>query len=302
MTKTYHANGKLLLTGEYFILDGAVGLAAPTQYGQTLTVEETENNEIYWKSIDSENKIWFEAKFSTQLEIIETTHREIAKTLQHILSHCELSTYNIQLTTRLDFPNNWGLGSSSTLISLLAQWQNINPYELLAKTFGGSGYDIACATAKSTITYQIVNKLQPIAQHQILSVNFNPSFSNHLYFLHLNKKQNSRDGINHYRQLPIDKEVYIEELSILTQKIINAIDFDEFCYYLEVHENIIAQSLNITKIKNQYFEDFPGAIKSLGAWGGDFVWVACDEPEHKIRHYFNTKGYPTLLRYQEMIL
>ena len=100
----------------------------------------------------------------------------------------------------------------------------------------------------------------------------------------------------------IDKKSCIEQLSIFTQKIINAIDFDEFCYYLEVHENIIAQALDLPKVKNQYFSDFPGTIKSLGAWGGDFVWIACDESEHEIRQYFNTKGYPTLLRYKEMVL
>ena len=31
MTKSYRANGKLLLTAEYTILDGAIGLGLPTQ-------------------------------------------------------------------------------------------------------------------------------------------------------------------------------------------------------------------------------------------------------------------------------
>ena len=155
----FHANGKLLLTGEYFILDGAVGLALPTKFGQSLTVDSLTSSEgleekgITWESIDNKNNIWFEAKFSEALEIISATDNEIAATLKNILSHCNLRTQNSKLITKLDFPQNWGLGSSSTLISLLAQYANIDPYELLAKTFGGSGYDIACATAKSAITY-----------------------------------------------------------------------------------------------------------------------------------------------------
>ena len=62
---------------------------------------------------------------------------------------------DIKFTTRLDFDPNWGLGSSSTLIANLAQWANVNPYELLKLTFGGSGYDLACATAEGPIYYQL---------------------------------------------------------------------------------------------------------------------------------------------------
>ena len=153
----FHANGKLLLTGEYFILDGAVGLALPTKFGQSLTVEPSTEKGIFWKSIDNENKVWFEAKFNEQLEIIETTNDEVAKTLQSILQKSQIPNLKSQITTKLDFPNNWGLGSSSTLISLVAQWTKTDPYALLEKTFGGSGYDIACATAKSAITFQIPN-------------------------------------------------------------------------------------------------------------------------------------------------
>jgi hypothetical protein len=148
MTQTYHANGKLLLTGEYFILDGAVGLALPTKFGQSLSVEASAEKGIFWKSIDHENKVWLEVQFSESLEIISTSNNGIAETLQNILLKSQISNLKSQITTILDFPNDWGLGSSSTLISLLAQYANVDPYELLAKTFGGSGYDIACATAK----------------------------------------------------------------------------------------------------------------------------------------------------------
>lgn len=294
----FHANGKLLLSGEYFILDGAVGLALPTKFGQSLTVEPSTEKGIFWKSIDCENKLWFEAQFSESLEIISSSDKDIAKTLQQILSHCNLITHHSSLTTRLDFPNDWGLGSSSTLISLVAQWTNTDPYALLEKTFGGSGYDIACATAKSAITFQIPNPKSQI----INSVYFQPSFQHNLYFVHLGKKQNSREGIQHYRNFNTDKSDYIEQISELTQKIIHANELDEFCYYLEVHENIVANVLNLRKVKELYFSDFPGTIKSLGAWGGDFVLVASDESPEMIRHYFQSKGFSTILSYHTIIL
>jgi len=298
MTQTYHANGKLLLTGEYFILDGAVGLALPTKFGQSLSVEVSAEKGIFWKSIDHENKVWLEVQFSESLEIISTSNNGIAETLQNILLKSQISNLKSQITTILDFPNDWGLGSSSTLISLLAQYANVDPYELLAKTFGGSGYDIACATAKSAITYQITTHDSRLTT----AINFQPSFSNHLYFVHLNQKQNSREGIQHYKSLTIDKTEYIEQISELTEKLIQANELDEFCYYLEVHENIVGNVLNLRKVKEIYFSDFPGTVKSLGAWGGDFILVASDESPEMITRYFQQKGFSTILSYKDMIL
>ena len=33
-TQTFYSNGKLLITGEYVVLDGAKALALPTKFGQ----------------------------------------------------------------------------------------------------------------------------------------------------------------------------------------------------------------------------------------------------------------------------
>ena len=79
-------------------------------------------------------------------------------------------------------------------------------------------------------------------------------------------------------------------------------ELDEFCYYIEVHENIVANVLNLPKVKDIYFSDFPGSIKSLGAWGGDFILVASDEDALTINKYFVDKAFPTILSYNEMIL
>ena len=60
MKKTYYSNGKLLLTGEYLVLDGALSLAVPTQFGQSLTVETIDERKLIWKSLDEKGNIWFE--------------------------------------------------------------------------------------------------------------------------------------------------------------------------------------------------------------------------------------------------
>ena len=89
---------------------------------------------------------------------------------------------------------------------------------------------------------------------------------------------------------------------MITDKLIECKEADEFCYYLEVHENIIANALMLQKIKTTHFSDFPGTVKSLGAWGGDFVLVVSDESPNMIARYFHEKGFSTIVPYDTMIL
>jgi mevalonate kinase len=306
--QTYYAHGKLLLSGEYAILDGAKGLALPTKFGQRLKITPGLDSHIHWKALTNENTVWFESVLSDSFELISSSNRQEADMLIKILSavkalnpECNLS--GISVETRLEFPNDWGLGSSSTLISLVSQYFNCDPYQLLAATFGGSGYDIACATASGPITYQLFPPLGAGGGgRQIQSVKFNPVFKDQLYFLHLGKKQNSREGIKHYRNSALDKAELAGQITDITNKLLQASELDEFSYYLDLHEVLISNALNLQKVKETSFPDFPGSIKSLGAWGGDFVCVASDEDENRIRRYFIDKGYSTLLKYSEVIL
>jgi hypothetical protein len=61
----------------------------------------------------------------------------------------------------------------------------------------------------------------------------------------------------------------------------------------------MSEILSLAKVQDRLFPDFEGTIKSLGAWGGDFVLVLSqDNPTA----YFSEKGYTTILPYAEMIL
>ncbi|NJL76554.1 MAG: hypothetical protein HC892_17585 [Saprospiraceae bacterium] len=177
------ANGKLLLTAEYFILDGAVGLALPTQKGQNLEVFATDTPYIVWQSLDADGSLWFEGKFEATTGIyLEGTDETIGSTLTNIFKAILFQRPDFTLELKpckviasLDFPRNWGLGSSSTLIFNLAQWAKVNPYQLQFDTFGGSGYDIACAGATQAILYQ------KLSTPQIQVVDFEPSFKHQLF-------------------------------------------------------------------------------------------------------------------------
>ena len=311
---TFYSNGKLLLTGEYVVLDGALSLAVPTKQGQSLIIENINEPKIIWKSLDEKGVIWFKDQFEFELktnEILnqtkdnETTHRliQILNAAKQLNSEFLKNNKGFQITTKLDFPSNWGLGTSSTLINNIAQWANVDAYKLLKKTFGGSGYDIACTQYNKPLTYQLktANKILNQVQDEkriIKEVNFNPSFKEHLYFVHLNKKQNSRDGIKHYHENKSDSKSAVFEISEITKNMISCNNLKDFEVLINQHENIISKLTKQTPVKTLLFSDFKGQIKSLGAWGGDFVLVTSSSNPTK---YFKEKGFKTIISYQNMV-
>ncbi|MCK0157356.1 GYDIA family GHMP kinase [Cellulophaga sp. F20128] len=306
MTKEFYSNGKLLLTGEYAVLDGALSLAVPTKYGQYMTVTRRADKLLLWKSYDHKNSIWFDVGFDRDtIALVHQENRssvwhEIAKTLQSILKEAKKLNPNFlqdkqgyTIETKLTFPRNWGLGSSSTLINNIAQWAKVDAFLLVKNTMGGSGYDIACAQNNEPIFYQ--------KQGDIPSVTiaaFKPEFVSNLFFVHLNRKQNSREAIAAYRQCLFDKKELLTAISALTKKIASAENLKQFETLITAHEEILSEVLQIPTVKKQLFPDYKGSIKSLGAWGGDFI-LATGATEATA--YFKGKGYPTILSYAHMI-
>lgn len=302
----YHAQGKLLLSSEYFILNGAVGLAFPTRYGQQLQVTDTPGSgAIHWQSYDHQGQIWFEGQFSIHdFQPINNSDAATAARLTQILEALFLlrgkDTFlqrPLLLQTYLEFPRNWGLGSSSTLLASLAEWAAVNPYDLLERTFGGSGYDLACAISTQPLLYQ-----RRSGRGHAVTVPFAPPFREKLHFVYLNRKQNSREGIRRFREKVQPSTEDNEQLSRISIDLLRAKDLMSFQALLDRHEDFIAGKLGLPKVRDLYFSDFPGSIKSLGAWGGDFVLVASVEPADAVRAYFADKGMATVLSFGEMVL
>ena len=303
--KTYRSNGKLLLTGEYVVLDGARALAIPTKYGQSLTIEKNETNTIHWKSYDEFDKVWFEEKITFD-EIAtsqnlgtrnDVTYKliQILKATQDLNPEFLNSEHGYTIKTNQDFNRKWGLGTSSTLINNIANWANVDAYKLLEKTFGGSGYDIACAQHNTPISYQRINS----EKRSVETVDFDPAFKHQLYFVYLNQKQNSRDGIKAYKALNTLDDSVIEMMNELTESIINSQTLSEFQTLIVKHEVLISNLIQQDTIKSKLFNDFDGEVKSLGAWGGDFVLATSeDDPTN----YFKSKGFETVIPYDDMVL
>ena len=297
----FYSNGKLLLTGEYAILDGALGLALPTKFGQRLEVSKGNDGLLAWKSYTHDHTIWLDVEYSLpNLEVNATNNLELALSLYNILAETKKLNPDFLgdkegffVETHLSFPNNWGLGSSSTLINNIAQWAKVDPYLLLKHTFGGSGYDIACAQHNNPILYHLEQE-NPMVE----AVTFAPPFKDSLYFVHLNRKQNSREAIRNYRKRWFDKKDLLPKINAITKKMAKTQKPIVFEQLIHAHELLLSNVLGIAPVKEQ-FPDYFGSIKSLGAWGGDFILATGNE---KTPDYFKARGFDTVLPYGEMIL
>ena len=307
---SFYSNGKLLLTGEYVVIDGAKALALPTTFGQGLEINNLNEPILIWESYLNDGSQWLQVEFDLpSLKIINATfdsNKEggddiLAENLLDILLETKKlnpsflsKKQGLLVKSTLTFPRNWGLGSSSTLINNIAQWAGVDPFKLQRKTFGGSGYDIACAQNNQSIIYSLKDH-----KPWVEKVNFDPVFKDQLYFVHLNKKQNSREGIAQYQNYKKDVDTFVKRISDLTNEIIICKDLICFEKIIIEHEQIISGIIKQKPVQEEFFSDYFGQTKSLGAWGGDFILATGNEETPR---YFEKKGFNTVISYEEMIL
>ncbi len=304
--QSFYGHGKLLLTGEYFVLDGAEALAVPTKRGQSLKVVKTAQKDVLsWKSFNEDGSLWLSGDFKiSNFEILEKEPSEALTYLQKILKAVRQLNPNflnnktgLEVEMQLEFPRNWGLGSSSTLLHCLSEWAQVDAFELLKLTFGGSGYDLACAGIDSPILYKIENQ-KPIWK----TCAYQPAFADRLFFIHLNQKQNSREGIQQYRKVSKNVESLLSEISNLTHEFLNNPSIFDLNYVIREHEQIVSSTIKQSRAKDLFFKDFEGEIKSLGAWGGDFVMATNPfDKSEELLSYFKKKGFETVLGFDKMI-
>lgn len=302
--KAWFARGKLLLTAEYVVLHGARALALPTIQGQHLKLKESPGSELIWKSIDKDGKVWFEGKFDLMgFDVISSSDDETARSLRKLLrAACRdngdfLSQWKkYQVETRLEFPRDWGLGSSSTLVYLVSEWAEANPFLVLFDSFEGSGYDVACAGADGPILYELSDE-----SLHYESCDFNPSFQDQLYFVHLGKKADSKEEVKKYLKGKKPSKQIIERISGISDELLAASDLADFEALIREHNDLISGILPITPAGKEFFSDYWGVIKPLGAWGGDFVLATSDRSMEETKAYFNEKGFSVFLPYKEIV-
>ncbi|MGJ8683440.1 MAG: GYDIA family GHMP kinase [Nonlabens sp.] len=324
--KKYTAHGKFLITGEYAVLDNVPALAIPLQLNQQLEVKIRDDKMFSWKSYDVDGSLWFETKLTlrvlglevinygidnlddkmlpiygaTRIVAMEGDDSIAIKLVEILRKAIELNPNAIEkiatgfeAVTTLDFNRKYGMGTSSTLISLVSQWLECDAYALQFECFGGSGYDIACATAECALIYNYNN-----AQPTVEFLDWNPAVKHSIFFIYLNKKQNSRDSIARFNSALLTDELRTE-LSEMPQRFIKASNnLTDFNTLINRHEAIISSLIGLEPVQQKLFPDYTGAIKSLGGWGGDFMMCTGGVEE---RNYFKSRGYEVLLEWDEVV-
>ena len=304
----FRSNGKLMITGEYLVLAGARALAMPVRYGQTLDISPSPGiTGIHWRSL-IKDKPWLDVvfrgeSFEPKTHAIDDADHASVRFVQQTLSAAKKIKPGFLSQQKgwkamacLEFDKSWGLGSSSSLISNIAYWAATDPYELFFELSKGSGYDMACARSQTPIIYTFTGyHNKPLVQQ----VEFSPVFHKHLFFIYSGQKQDSAKSIANFNALKIPK-IFTESISRITDHIIHTDDLHDFIQSLLLHESVTARATGLNPIQKQHYQDFPGVVKSLGAWGGDFLLAAAEMPPDDIKRYFKEKNARVIIPFNEM--
>ena len=297
----FKSNGKLLLSSEYLVMDGAKSIALPAKLTQDLSVSKCDENTIEWQSFDKHDNLWYEDRFIVENNDLVNLGKKniisekIISLLNHIVKKNDLkSILGNKFVAKLNFDKEWGLGSSSTFVNNLAKWANVDPYKLLFSTFKGSGYDIACCDVNHPIIYNKMGNSICINK-----ANFNPPFIENLFLIYLGKKQNTQTSIANYSKSQFNKVESIKKINRICDEFLKCIDLIHFEELIQEHESIISKAISINPIQKSTFIGYKdGKIKSLGSWGGDFILVTT---KNKDLTYFRNRGLNTIIPLEEMV-
>lgn len=299
----YHSRGKLLLTGEYLVLHGAIALAVPTVPGQKLTLTVS----IGGGMLDWETRIQGETWLTMKLdpdsyEVLESDPEDRAAFPVHLLREAaELNGSSDWMKGKralaeVEFDIRWGLGSSSSLISNIAYWAGVDPYQLLRRVSQGSGYDIAAARSDGPLLY---DRRSHAPEHT--RIVFNPPYLDRIGFAWLGHKQDTGKSVRSFLENATFRQEDIDRVSELGRHLVSAGDLAAVEEIITEHEDIMADILDREPVGSALFPDFEGTVKSLGSWGGDFIMFTAPSGWGKASGYFRGKGLETVLRYKEII-
>lgn len=283
------------------VLHGAKAIALPLKVGQQMVISKVENSStVHWQA-RFQDKVWFECKLSPDnFSFLETSDSAKSDVLQRLFKTIKQLAPDFKLQpgqkfeTTLESNPEWGFGSSSTLVSLLAQESGVDPFRLNELVFQGSGFDIACAAADGPIFYTRNQPAEPV------SLDF--PFADQLFLVYSGKKKGTAQEVRSFLK---NKAVSVQEIaamSALSEEMAGCRNQTEFNRLIQIHEAMIGKLIGQVPVKEQLFPDFEGAIKSLGAWGGDFWLVSTALPNQQVREYFVNKGLDTVFKWSDLIL
>lgn len=289
--------GKIILMGEYAVLHGSDALCLPLATGQMLTVRPSEGNLIHWKWKYRQHILADFSLFCDTLDINQPSTGDFQwgqKLIQLIRQYrADFLTTGFTLEFENYFPPEWGLGSSSATISSLCRMADVNPFIINATLTGGSGADIAATTAPGWFLYRKTNN-NPLTW----PLPFNFPHADNSYFVYTGKKQATQSHVKEISNSIKAEEIDWLQTNIPLYKFLSSSTVPEAMKCVSDHEQIISVAIQMDPAANR-FRDFPGSIKSLGAWGGDYLLAVTQQDEAFVRSYFHQKELNTVFNWKE---
>lgn len=300
----FYSRGKFLITGEYLVMKGASALASPLKKGQTLSVDSLEENRIIHWTSKEHGKIWFDCTIDFSLfEVLTNSDNRTAQSLVQLLKSARdlnhgFPEYNkgYNVITDLEFDLDWGFGSSSSLISNVAYWADVDPFDLHRKVSRGSGYDVVCARSDQPLIFSLKEKGYE-AEH----VRFDPKFRDQVYFIYLGNKQDSSKSVGSFLEKDTTDQGLINEISALSYSMAETENIDTFNDCIREHDKIMSKLLMQPRLKESRFSDLEGEIKPLGAWGGDFAMLTWKESRARLVNYLKHKDISVIFSFNEIL-
>jgi mevalonate kinase len=318
INSSFYSRGKLLITAEYLILHGSDGLALPLKRGQKLEYCRTgeafqgetgsgtkpEGDELEWITIvNGLDK--FRARFwGPDYRVVSSTNDAGAEFIRKVLySARELSGKTIAgvIVSRVEFNLEWGLGSSSSLISNISYLFDIDPFKLHFEVSSGSGYDIACARSDSPLIYRLDIKPGSIPVPVYSNVGFNPPFREMVFFAWTGRKKDSASSVDDFLATKRITEQDLELISDISREMLHVKEILHFERLLGEHDAVLSGILGERPVIETLFRGFPGYVKSLGAWGGDFVMITWKRDVEELFFILKQRGMDVVFHYSDLI-
>ena len=289
-----------MLTAEYLVMAGADALVMPINKEQELWLEESSNSLLKWESYFNQD-LWFEAVFHPDdFRVMSSTDIKKANYVSGLLKSALKLTKNRPrlhhsvIKTDLQFNPDWGMGSSSTLIVNLSHLFDINAFDLHKSVSNGSGFDIAAGMSGFPFRYRLKRN-----KREISPIILPDLFYEHAYFVYLGKKVSSDQAIESFNPSDPTWKMPVKYINEITAQFSEVDSFEELSRITAEHEMFMSEVLGMASPVKR-FADYPYGMKSLGAWGGDFIMVMHPRNKKEVEKYFHHKGCPVVFSAKEL--
>ena len=283
--RSYFATGKVMLTGEYLVMNGFDCIALPTKLGQWMHVWDFDTPDdssdfILYQAKDLHGNVWFETKILLpNFELVDPAQIENiqADRLVGILKLADSDFWETgkswRIETQLEFERVWGLGSSSTLVKLFADFLHLDPMNIQFEIFGGSGYDVAIAQLQKPMVYCLTADDSNWKYWRLEEY-----FTKDWYLVFYGQKIDSRNSLSSVQDELNDiaeDEFYTAQFDKIISQTRIASNIMELESSLEMYQMLLSKALmlpttyDILGIKPVN----KGLCKWLGAWGGDMILI-----------------------------